>query len=85
MSTEICESGVCLVVSELPNDLIVIPFDTEQLPCSSASAQLAVPEGRSYRRFSAAEKELFPQISDLRISQESLSAGPQICWLRSCI
>lgn len=34
MSTEFCEKGICLIVLRVTNDLIVIVFDTMQLPCS---------------------------------------------------
>lgn len=34
MSTEFCGKGICLILLQVTNDLIVIVFDTMQLPCS---------------------------------------------------
>lgn len=34
MSTEFYEKGICLILLQVPNDLIVIVFDMMQLPCS---------------------------------------------------
>lgn len=34
MSTEFCGKGICLILKQVTNDLIVIVFDTMQLPCS---------------------------------------------------
>lgn len=34
MSTEFCEKGLCLILVQVTNDLIVIVFDSMQLPCS---------------------------------------------------
>lgn len=60
MSTEICGSGVCLVASEFPNDLIVILFDTKQLPCRSAYTQLTVPQGHILPELLRSRKRTFP-------------------------